>query len=68
MCFPVNIAKFLRSPIKKNICQRQEFNQTFNPLISGLHKVVTPGPATEISQNSLGNTCVRISFLIKLQV
>ena len=68
MCFPVNIAKFLRSLIKKNICKRQEFNQTFNPLISGLHKVVTPGPATEISQNSLGNTCVRISFLIKLQV
>ena len=57
-CFPVNIAKFLRTPsLKEGVCCKS----------SRLEAFCKKRVFLKISQNSQKNTCVGVSFLIKLR-
>ena len=71
-CFPVNTDNFSRTPILKNISRRLLLDLQMS--VSGLSNqwweaVVRMCSVKmvflEISQNSLENTCARVSFLIK---
>ena len=72
--FLVNITKFIRTLILKKICERLllavwEENRIFKHLQKQPPKVFCDVKKLylEISQNSQENTCIRASFLIKLQ-
>ena len=59
-CFPLNIVKFLRTPILKNICELLED-------LENIWKCSVKMVFLELLQNSQENSCARMSFLIKLQ-
>ena len=62
MCLPVKLAKYLRTPILKNICEWLLLQSEAVVQRCSVKKVFL-----EMLQNSQENTCARVSFLIKLQ-
>ena len=82
-CFPVDIAKFLRTLILKIVCERlllvsdmfivvskttvEKIQNYYRNTEAVVQRCSVKKVFLEISQNSQENTCARASFLIKLQ-
>ena len=70
----MNIVKFLRAPILKNIYERlilDAYIKASSPVFKGLEAVTrrcsVRKVVLKILEKSQENSCVRVSFLIKLQ-